>query len=132
MKSTIHPEMSPCKVTCTCGNTFEILSENSTLEVGICSACHPFYTGQQKFVDSAGRVDKFTQRYNMTNDKLQGMSTAREKKRKTAKLERKINPAKARVAPRTDDKAAVKAAAKAAPKDEVKDKPPAAELKSES
>ena len=64
MKKDIHPQYHEIKVTCSCGNSFQI---NSTLSadfsIEVCSACHPFYTGQQKIVDTAGRVDKFRQRY---------------------------------------------------------------------
>ena len=63
MKADIHPAYEAIKVTCQCGNTFSTRSTlGNDLHVEICSACHPFYTGQQKFVDTAGRVDKFQQR----------------------------------------------------------------------
>jgi len=63
MKSDIHPKYVECKVSCACGNSFVTRSTHATIKVDICSACHPFYTGQQKFVDTAGRVDKFRKRY---------------------------------------------------------------------
>ncbi len=63
MKDKIHPEYKECKVTCGCGNTFVTRSTKSELHVEICSACHPFYTGKQKFVDTAGRVEKFQKRH---------------------------------------------------------------------
>jgi large subunit ribosomal protein L31 len=63
MKADIHPNYVACKVTCACGNTFQTRSTRDAIRVDICSACHPFYTGQQKFVDTAGRVDKFRRRY---------------------------------------------------------------------
>ena len=63
MKPGIHPEYVTCKVTCACGNTFETSSVKPVIKVDICSACHPFYTGNQKFVDTAGRVDKFLKKY---------------------------------------------------------------------
>lgn len=59
MKTDIHPQYNQIKVTCACGNTFEIGTTLKELRVDVCSACHPFYTGTQKFVDTAGRVDKF-------------------------------------------------------------------------
>lgn len=63
MKSKIHPKWYPeAKVTCACGNQFTTGSTLAQINVEICSACHPLYTGQQKFVDTAGRVDKFNQR----------------------------------------------------------------------
>ena len=63
MKAGIHPNYVVCKVSCACGNTFETRSTQVAIRVDICSACHPFYTGNQKFVDTAGRVDKFRKRY---------------------------------------------------------------------
>ncbi len=65
MKKEIHPEYVECKVTCACGNSFTTMSNKSEMRVDICSACHPFFTGSEKIVDSAGRVDKFKKKYNM-------------------------------------------------------------------
>lgn len=66
MKADIHPKYVPTNVTCSCGNTFETRSTlgSGILKIDICSACHPFYTGTMKFIDSAGRVEKFTKKYN--------------------------------------------------------------------
>ena len=67
MKAGIHPEYHQIKVTCSCGTTFEMRSTNSkALTVEVCSACHPFYTGKQKILDTAGRVEKFKRRYSKT------------------------------------------------------------------
>lgn len=64
MKADIHPQYADVKVSCTCGNTFTTRStSNKPLSLDVCSACHPFYTGKQKMVDTAGRVDKFRQKY---------------------------------------------------------------------
>jgi large subunit ribosomal protein L31 len=64
MKTGIHPNYSEIQVTCSCGNTFATRSTvNKPLHVEVCAACHPFYTGKQKIVDTAGRVEKFRQRY---------------------------------------------------------------------
>ena len=63
MKKDIHPKYETCKVTCACGHSFETRSTVSTIKVEICSQCHPFYTGKQKFVDSAGRIEKFRRKY---------------------------------------------------------------------
>ncbi|MEW7982014.1 MAG: 50S ribosomal protein L31 [Candidatus Sedimenticola endophacoides] len=65
MKADIHPNYADVKVVCSCGNQFETRSTIGTeaLHVEVCSACHPFYTGKQKMVDTAGRVDKFRKRY---------------------------------------------------------------------
>lgn len=62
MKKDIHPEYHKCKVICACGNTFETGSTEAELKVDICSACHPFYTGKQKLVDTARRVEKFEEK----------------------------------------------------------------------
>ncbi len=63
MKTDIQPTYYPkAKVTCACGNTFTIGSTQESLHVSICSACHPFYTGQEKIVDTRGRVDRFKKR----------------------------------------------------------------------
>lgn len=60
MKKDIHPQYNKkVKVTCACGNTFEVGSTIGEIKVEVCSACHPFYTGTAKFIDTAGRVDKF-------------------------------------------------------------------------
>jgi large subunit ribosomal protein L31 len=63
MKKEIHPDYVECLVTCACGNTFTTHSTKKEIRVEICSQCHPFYTGTQKFVDSAGRVEKFRKKY---------------------------------------------------------------------
>lgn len=63
MKETIHPKYNVTTVTCACGNTFETGSIKQNLRVEICSNCHPFFTGKQKFIDAGGRVDKFKKKY---------------------------------------------------------------------
>lgn len=68
MKDGIHPKYQKVTVKCACGNTFETGSTNAKLDVDICSACHPFYTGKQKILDTAGRVEKFNRKYGLTND----------------------------------------------------------------
>jgi large subunit ribosomal protein L31 len=64
MKAAIHPDYREITVTCTCGNSFKTRSTlTEDLNVEVCSSCHPFYTGKQKIVDTAGRVDKFRKKY---------------------------------------------------------------------
>ena len=63
MKTGIHPEYVTATVHCSCGNTFTTRSTKSDIRVEICSACHPFYTGTQKLMDSAGRVERFRRKY---------------------------------------------------------------------
>lgn len=69
MKEKIHPKyFDKCTVTCGCGNSFETGSTVEKITVEICSACHPFFTGTQKFVDTAGRVEKFQKRFGTGGD----------------------------------------------------------------
>ncbi|MCH7872765.1 MAG: 50S ribosomal protein L31 [Planctomycetes bacterium] len=63
MKPKIHPKYIKTAVSCACGNAFETRSVKEKLRVDICSQCHPFYTGKQKFVDATGRVERFTKKY---------------------------------------------------------------------
>ena len=63
MKEKIHPKYVECKVTCGCGNKITTRATVPEIHVEICSACHPFYTGQQKFVDTAGRIEKFQRKF---------------------------------------------------------------------
>ncbi|MFQ5707911.1 MAG: 50S ribosomal protein L31 [bacterium] len=78
MRSNIHPEYLMGTATCACGNTFQIRSTVGDLKVEICSACHPFFTGKQKLIDSAGRVEKFMRKYGLANKDESG--EAEEKK----------------------------------------------------
>ncbi len=63
MKKDIHPEYQEIEVTCACGNSFKTGSTLPEMKVEICSVCHPFFTGKQKLIDSAGRVERFQKRY---------------------------------------------------------------------
>lgn len=63
MKKDIHPTYEPTTITCGCGNVIETRSTATALHIEICSACHPFFTGKQKIVDSEGRVEKFRKRF---------------------------------------------------------------------
>ncbi|MDA0734017.1 MAG: 50S ribosomal protein L31 [Chloroflexi bacterium] len=65
MKADIHPEFYTSTVTCSCSNVFETGATRPTLRVEICSKCHPFYTGEQRIVDSQGRIERMRRRYNM-------------------------------------------------------------------
>ncbi|MCY4130703.1 MAG: 50S ribosomal protein L31 [Gammaproteobacteria bacterium] len=68
MKPDIHPDYHPITATCSCGNTFETRSTlKEDIHLDICAKCHPFYTGQQKIVDRAGRVERFQKRYGGTS-----------------------------------------------------------------
>jgi large subunit ribosomal protein L31 len=63
MKDKIHPKYEETEISCTCGNTVKTRSTRGKMTVDICSACHPFFTGKQKLVDAAGRVEKFRRKY---------------------------------------------------------------------
>ena len=77
MKQGIHPQYVECTVTCSCGNTFKTHATVSEMKVELCNECHPFYTGQQKFVDTGGRVQRFA-------DKFGGAAAAQLKNAKQA------------------------------------------------
>jgi large subunit ribosomal protein L31 len=68
MKSEIHPRYEETVITCACGAAYNTRSTRRDLKIGICAACHPFFTGEQKFVDTAGRIEKFTKRYATTQN----------------------------------------------------------------
>ena len=72
MKAEIHPKYVECQVSCACGNKFVTHSVKAEIRTDICSACHPYFTGAQKFVDSAGRVDKFLKRYGKAKEATKG------------------------------------------------------------
>ena len=63
MKADIHPRYIECSVSCGCGNKFKTMATVPELKIEICNVCHPFYTGKQKYVDAAGRVDRFKRKY---------------------------------------------------------------------
>ncbi len=82
MKADIHPKYVEAEVRCACGNTFKTRSTRPVIVVGICNVCHPFFTGQQKFVDTAGRVDKFQQRLAKTQAVQAALAAAAAGKKK--------------------------------------------------
>ena len=63
MKQGIHPELKAARIACACGNVVETRSTRGDYKIDVCSACHPFYTGKQKFVDTEGRVQRFKRKY---------------------------------------------------------------------
>lgn len=63
MKESIHPTYTETTISCACGAEYHTRSTRHDLKIGICAACHPFFTGEQKFIDTAGRIEKFTRRY---------------------------------------------------------------------
>ena len=79
MKAAIHPAYNEVRVHCACGNTFTTRSTHKgAINLEICSACHPFFTGKMKYVDTAGRVEKFQRKYNWDKRKKQAAEAAKE------------------------------------------------------
>ena len=91
MKQGIHPEYVECTVRCSCGNVFKTRSTKSEITVELCNECHPFYTGQQKLVDTGGRVQRFA-------DKFGGAAAAQLKKAEEAKAAKAAKAAEAEAA----------------------------------
>ena len=106
MKQGIHPEYVECTVRCSCGNVFTTRSTKSEIIVELCNMCHPFYTGQQKFVDTGGRVQRFA-------DKFGGAAAAQLEREKAAKAEREKKAAEAEAAKKAEEEAAKAAEAPA-------------------
>jgi large subunit ribosomal protein L31 len=79
MKEGIHPEYTEATVVCGCGSTFTTRSTRKKITVEICSACHPFYTGKQKFIDTTGRMERFQKKYNWDKRKKAGEGVEGEK-----------------------------------------------------
>jgi large subunit ribosomal protein L31 len=94
LKKDIHPEYGPTTITCACGNVIETRSTVKDIKVEICSTCHPFFTGKQKLVDSAGRVEQFLQRYNLDEDTLSKRVEEGAPKKKQAKPAGEESPKK--------------------------------------
>jgi len=89
MKAKIHPKYYPnARVICTCGNTFTVGSTSEELKVDICAACHPFYTGEQRIVDTAGQVDRFMKRLERTADTVEQIKSQQEIQRQTVQQAR--------------------------------------------
>ncbi len=86
MKQNIHPKTNLINVTCACGNAFETMSTATEMKVDVCSACHPFFTGTQRFVDTAGRVERFKAKLE-TQKKAAEVAAASKKAKKPAKAE---------------------------------------------
>ena len=89
MKQGIHPEYVECTVKCSCGNTFTTRSTKSELKVDICNVCHPFYTGQQRFVDTGGRVQRFADKFGSAKEQVVAREAAKKAERaaKAAEIE---------------------------------------------
>ena len=84
MREGIHPEYPSSTVSCACGNNFVTRSTRGDFQVDVCSACHPFYTGTQKLIDAAGRVDRFRKRYSAEKKPAAAAAPKAEKAEKAA------------------------------------------------
>jgi len=85
MKQSIHPKYEETTVTCACGNTFSTRSTRQNLRVDVCSNCHPFYTGEQRIVDTAGQVDRFMRKLQTAQSKQSQIGQRRETKQEPKK-----------------------------------------------
>ncbi|HWA51700.1 MAG TPA: 50S ribosomal protein L31 [Patescibacteria group bacterium] len=92
MKAKIHPKYFDATVICACGNTFTVGATVPEIHVEVCSVCHPFYTGQMKFVDTAGRVDAFNARMQKVNEKKISKTEKRRLKREKKLKEESARP----------------------------------------
>lgn len=81
MKENIHPEYMECVVKCSCGNTFTTRSTKPELKIDICNVCHPFYTGQQRFVDTGGRVQRFADKFGSAKEAVAAREAEKKAKR---------------------------------------------------
>ena len=86
MKKDIHPDYKECTVTCGCGNSFKTGSTRDKIAIEVCSNCHPFYTGKQKFMDTAGMVDRFTRKWTGEAAQKAKAATAKPEVKKAAAL----------------------------------------------
>lgn len=133
MKQGIHPNYVECTVRCSCGNTFTTRSTKSELKIDICNECHPFFTGQQKLIDTGGRVQRFEDRFGAVKNRV----AEREAQKKAAKAAANAEAEAARKAER-EAKAAAKAeraaafAAKAAEEAAKAEEAPAVEAAEEA
>ncbi len=88
MKQGIHPEYVECTVKCSCGNTFVTRSTKSELKIDICNACHPFYTGTQKLIDTGGRVQRFADKFGSAKERVAEREAAKKAAKAAAAAER--------------------------------------------
>jgi len=133
MKKDIHPKYAEATVKCVCGNTFTTRSTLPEIEVEICSACHPFFTGQQKLVDSAGRIERFMKKYGkdyIAEEEPKTAAPVEEKPAEKPKAEDKAEEKPKAEKPEAEEKAEVAPAdtpaAEEAPAEPAEEKAPAA------
>ena len=105
MKQSIHPKYEEVTVKCACGNEFKTRSTKSEIRLSLCNECHPFFTGKQKFVDTAGRIEKFQKRFNLaegvaTSDVIKGKKAVSKKQAQSAAIQEEKRLKAARKAPK--------------------------------
>ncbi len=113
MRTGIHPDYVECKVTCSCGSKFVTRSTEPELHIELCSQCHPFYTGKQKFVDTGGRVQRFADKFGGAAETVMAQDAAKKEARQKAHEETETRLRELRAAKEAAD---AERAAKAAPK----------------
>ena len=131
MKENIHPKYEEVTVKCACGNEFQTRSTKPEIRLSLCNACHPFFTGKQKFVDTAGRIEKFQKRFNLaegvaTADVIKAKKTASKKQIQAAAIQEEKRQKAARKAPKKGAEGKAEEGA-AAPGAEAAAETPAAE-----
>ncbi|HEY5276888.1 MAG TPA: 50S ribosomal protein L31, partial [Coriobacteriia bacterium] len=119
MREGIHPGYTEAKVHCSCGNTFTTRSTKSELHIELCDLCHPFYTGQQKFVDTGGRVQRFSDKFGGAADTVAAKEAAAKAARQKAHEDSVIASRQARELKEREEAEAARKAAARAPKAEV-------------
>lgn len=124
MRSGIHPDYVEAKVHCSCGNTFTTHSTKSELHVELCNKCHPFYTGQQKFVDTGGRVQRFSDKFGGAAEQVIQKEAAAKEARQKAHEETLATTRAAKEAKAREDAEKARKAAARAPKAEVAEETP--------
>ena len=129
MKQGIHPDYVECVVKCSCGNTFTTRSTKPELKIDICNACHPFYTGTQKLIDSGGRVQRFADRFGSAKDVVAEREAAKKAARaaKVAEEEAKRKAEREAKAAKKAERAAAYAAKAAEEAAKVVEEPAAEE-----
>ena len=132
MKEGIHPKYKESTISCICGNKVTTKSTRGDMHVEICAACHPLYTGKQKIVDTAGRVERFNKKYGMSNDEAPEKTDEAPVKAEAATKKADKAPEKAEATPVKDEAAPVKAEAKPEKADAAPEKTDAAPEKADT
>ena len=131
MKQGIHPDYVECTVRCSCGNTFVTRSTKSELKIDICNACHPFYTGTQKLIDTGGRVQRFADKFGSAKELVAEREAAKKAAKAAANAEREAAKKAEREAKAAEKAKRAEEYAKKAEADAAKAEAAAAEAEAE-